>query len=188
MNENQNAINKRHGDIERLNRINFRPILQAISRPGSLHSIEFHDNSGILATAMLLLYPSIYFYSNIDISWDLIAAVTGASQGGSNTADYLFCREPCLKEIEVAKTGDTENPEKASTLLIEVNNFSSGVDVQLSGPGIKNMKQCTLPISKELITARAEKNKSFPMGIDLFFLSSKKEIMGLPRTTKVEIL
>lgn len=176
------------GDMELLNRENFRPMLQAMSRPGTPQSFNLLNGSEIMAAAALLLYPEVNFHSTIPLDWSLIEAITGSTSTTIPQADYLFCSEPCHSLLEEAKCGTASEPEGGATMIIEVTDFSSGTPVLLSGSGINGQKHQTLPVSAAFLKLRGEKNRHFPVGIDLFFLSNTKEVMGLPRSTTVEIL
>jgi alpha-D-ribose 1-methylphosphonate 5-triphosphate synthase subunit PhnH len=43
-------------------------------------------------------------------------------------------------------------------------------------------------VSQDFIAALQKKNSSFPMGIDLFFVDNDNMLLGLPRTTCIEVM
>lgn len=109
-------------------------------------------------------------------------------RSGAAVADYLFFDDPSLQGLRGAKTGDSRNPESSATLLFRCQDLHRGSRVQLSGPGINGSIETLLPVSRSFLDLRAVKNRHFPNGVDCFFLSEQKEVMGIPRSTAVKIL
>lgn len=175
-------------DMEKLNRNNFRSLLQALSRPGTEHPLSPLYGSLTMAAASLLLYPEVTFFEDVDADWPLIQALTGSVRNEVETADYLFFDDPSLQGLWSAKTGDSRNPESSATLLIRCPELHTGSRVVLSGPGIDGCLETILPVSRSFLDLRAVKNRHFPSGVDCFFLSDTKEVMGVPRSTVVKIL
>lgn len=174
-------------DMERLNRENFRSMMNALSRPGSVEKIEPLFDSNLLAIANTLLYAEVsYFYRGSE-DFELINAVTNAKDSNESEADYLFCDSIDEKLLDVGKIGTMKDPEFSSTYIFKCSDFS-GVNVKLSGPGIDGSYEIKLPVTKEFIKKFNEKNSDFPMGNEVFFINDNSEILGLSRTTKMEIL
>lgn len=186
--KNTISVDIAQGDTERLNRQNFRPLLQALALPGSLEPFHGLYDSPMMAAASLLLYPEVTYHSNIVMDWSLIEAITGTTTDSGPHADYLFCGEAGQTFLEQAKSGSAADPEIGATLLIAIPDFSGGTAVQLTGPGVDGRLQCRLPVSSDFLQLRRDKNRHFPIGVDIFFLSDTKEVMGLPRSTMVDIL
>lgn len=175
-------------EIDRANRENFRSCLQALSRPGSVQNIHAIFDSEMMAMASVLLYAEVSYYCDNTLDLELINALCGADKTGKEEADYLFFSGPEPIHLQEAKVGSAESPEFGATLIFSCSSFyEGGTKVILSGPGINKEKTLQLPVSKLFLDTLAEKNSSFPMGVDLFLISSKGELLGLPRTTHVEV-
>ena len=175
-------------NIERLNRENFRSCLEVLARPGSVYQIQPLDNSVMMAMASALLFPEVSFYQETDGDWPMIKAITGSVEAKKQHADYLFLDRADHDILTEVKYGDQFNPEYGATLFFRCESFEKGCPVVLQGSGIREKHKMTLPVSPAFLHQLAEKNRHFPLGVDLFFLSGNNRICGLPRTTHVELL
>lgn len=175
-------------NVELLNRINFRSCLNAMARPGTVFPIEPFFHSAMMALASVLLYPEVRFFQQADGDWTMIKAMTGTTEVKESEADYLFLDQPDPDILTASQHGDQQNPERSATLVCSCDSFANGNPVLLKGPGIQGSKRTTLPVPPVFLQRLAEKNKDFPLGIDLFFLSLDNTVCALPRTTSVELL
>jgi alpha-D-ribose 1-methylphosphonate 5-triphosphate synthase subunit PhnH len=174
-------------DIEKLNRDNFKSIMNALSMPGNIEKIEPLFESNLLAVANCLLYSEVNYFYNGNEEFDLIDAITNASKSSENEADYIFCDEINEYLFNKAKIGTSKDPEFSGTLIYKCKDFD-GLKVKLSGPGINKEKIVNLPIDKSFIEFFNEKNSFFPLGNEVFFLNENAQIIALSRTTKVEVI
>lgn len=180
-------------DIDRANRENFRSCLQALSRPGEIQRIIPVFDSGLLAMSSVLLYAEVTYYCDDTLNFDLIHAICGSEKTEKTRADYLFFHNPESNHLIDAKVGTAESPEFGATLVFGCKEFKqtddrSSTAVVLSGPGIKDSRQLHLPADRKFIETLRSKNSFFPMGIDLFFVSTDHKLLGIPRTTNIEVL
>lgn len=174
-------------DIEKINRTNFRSCLTALSRPGKLCQLQPLFGSGLQAMASLLLYSEVSYHYEGELDFQVVAALTGSKMEAIETADYLFLDGPKTSVLHAAKTGTAENPETGASLLLGCRDLREGNEVLLSGPGINGNLAAQLPVDKEFIQYLQEINSSFPTGLDLFFIDQENKILGLPRTTRIEV-
>ncbi len=180
---------KSQHDTEKANRENYRSSLQALSRPGEVQPILPLFGSGLLAMASVLLYAEVSYYSQPSIEFSLLRALCGAQPAEPEEADYLFFARPHHDHLREAKVGTPESPESGATLLFGCPRLDAGgTRVNLTGPGIEGSTTRNLPVSEEFLEALKEKNSSFPMGIDLFFIGDDNTLLGLPRTTCIEVI
>lgn len=174
-------------DIEKLNRDNFKSIMNALAMPGNIEKIKPFYDSNILAVANCLLYSEVsYFYEGKE-DFDLVDAITNANKTNESRADYIFCDELNDFLLNKAKIGTSMEPEFSGTLIYKCKDFE-GLKVKLSGPGIDKEKILSLPIDKSFVEFFNEKNSYFPLGNEVFFLSEDSQIVALSRTTKVEVI
>lgn len=174
-------------DIEKINRDNFKSIMNVLSMPGKVEKIEPLFKSTFLALANTLLYSEVsYFYDGKE-EFSLIDAITNAKKEDETQSDYIFCDEINEFLFNKAKMGTPKDPEFSGTLIFKCKDFK-GLNVRLSGPGINKSKDVTLPVDKSFIKFFNEKNSSFPLGNEVFFLSEKGKVLALSRTTKIEVI
>lgn len=176
-------------DIEQINRLNFRASLEALSRPGQIQKVQPLFESTLQAMASLLLYSEVSYWYRGDEDFQMIQAVCGAQQAPQTSADYLFYDFPDKEAVSLAKGGSSENPEMGATLIFKCDlHDAGGTALRLSGPGIKKATHATLPVDTSFIEELKVKNEVFPMGVDLFFISEKGQLLGIPRTTQIEVV
>ncbi len=174
-------------DIEKLNRDNFKSIMNALAMPGNIEKIESFYDSSLLAVANCLLYSEVSYFYEGNEEFDLVDAITNATKTDECEADYIFCDELNDFLLNKAKIGTSMEPEFSGTLIYKCKDFE-GLKVKLSGPGIDKEKILSLPIDKSFVEFFNEKNSYFPLGNEVFFLSEDSQIVALSRTTKVEVI
>ncbi|CAM2183721.1 alpha-D-ribose 1-methylphosphonate 5-triphosphate synthase subunit PhnH [Paraburkholderia sacchari] len=92
-----------------------------------------------------------------------------------------------LPPLDTFACGTPESPEQAATVFVRVDALTDGPPVTLRGPGIEST--CTVApagVPARFWQERAELAPLFPCGIDFYFVCGAR-IMGLPRTTRVEV-
>lgn len=175
-------------DIERINRVNFRSSLEALARPGQVQEVQPLFDSTLQAMASVLLYSEVSYCYQGQEDFQMIQAICGAGSVGAAEADYLFFDQPDVDFLYHAKTGTAEKPEHSATLIFKCATLEGkGIQVNLSGPGIETICSTTLPVDGQFLQQLKIKNETFPMGVDVFFISEQGQLLGLPRTTQIEV-
>lgn len=87
-----------------------------------------------------------------------------------------------------AHRGTDERPEDGATVIVVVDRSAAPTaSVRLTGPGVDGSLDVRLPLSAGAIEARAEACADWPRGIDIVFVVPGPAVIGLPRTTRVEV-
>ena len=176
-------------NIERANRTNFRSCLEALSRPGKPQNIEPLFNSPLLGLASVFLYAEVSHHYDGTLDFEVIRALCGSPQRSAEMADYLFYESAEPEMLDKLKFGTPENPEDGATLTCQIcDEKSPSTPVKMSGPGINGHLTTTLPLQVTFLQRLMEKNTHFPLGIDLFIISNGNMLIGIPRTTRIEVL
>jgi len=174
-------------DIEKLNRDNFKSLMNVLSMPGKIEQIKPLFDSNLLAIASTLLYSEVaYFYEGLE-EISLIEAITGSKKDSANCAEYIFCDEISESLFAGAQKGTSKDPEFSSTLIFKCTSFDSGLKVVLEGPGINVKKEVFLPVDESFVKVFNEKNSTFPLGNEIIFLNNEGFVMALSRTTKIKV-
>ncbi len=85
------------------------------------------------------------------------------------------------------RQGTHEYPDRSTTLILQVEKLHNDGPWHLSGPGIDGSRQVGIDGLSGHWPAWLEANRAaFPLGIDLL-LTDGNSLMGLPRTTNVEM-
>lgn len=174
-------------DIEEINRENFKSLKTALTYPGSIKTLEPLFGSPFLATASVLLFNEVSFYYSGSEDMESIEVITNAQSASPKEADYIFSDTIDEALLEEAKVGNYLSPDFSATLLFKCDSLDV-TEVELSGPGIDKSKKVTLPCSQTFIEKLMEKNSDYPLGVEVFFISKSRELMGISRTTKIKAL
>lgn len=166
----------------------FRAVLEAMSRPGSAHPVTGAQPPaplGVAAGAVALtlcdhdtpvwLAPSHATREVLD--W--FAFHTGAPMASRTEARFAFGTWADMDPVTDFAIGTPEYPDRSATLVVEVPEL--GTAHRLTGPGIRDVAQVTVPDPAAFRTNRA----LFPLGWDAI-LTCGDQLAGLPRTTTVE--
>lgn len=185
------------------NQKNYRSLLDAMSRPGRVVRLEVLNANSPLAGAMALgecLLDNEVSLCVIGsngaqaLQTDLVAA-TQARTEPLTLADFVFVLGGRSQGgARLAKRGSLESPEDGATLVYcmdsELEDETGRLRIHLTGPGIPGqegivpqMRGIAVEEFKELM----EVNAGYPLGVDLFFVRPNGELMGLPRSTSIQV-
>ena len=168
----------------------FRIILEAISNPGRMLSIEelakkmYGENRAFLAIAMTLLDNEVGFHAfeNEELAKN-ISLLTLSKEVALEKADFVFVENE--RELEQAfseaKIGTLVDPHKSATLIIRVQNEKNN-EITICGAGID--KHLTIRVSDMVVKAmrlRDMQNYEYPQGIDMMFVTEDMQLFCTPR-------
>ena len=81
--------------------------------------------------------------------------------------------------------GTASYPGRSATLLLPVNDFTSGRTLTLMGPGIEtSVSIAPAGLPEDFVAAMVENAALFPLGFDVILVCAS-EIIALPRTTRI---
>ncbi|MBL4929255.1 phosphonate C-P lyase system protein PhnH [Fuscibacter oryzae] len=167
----------------------FRAALTALSRPGTIVTVEgghgpapLSPAAAILALTLLDGTTPVHLAGGHDAPAlrDWLAFHTGAPVVGAEGAAFAIGTWAALQPIPRFAIGTAEYPDRAATLIIEMPALTA-TGPRLSGPGIDGTAQLSLPEAAAFRANRA----LFPLGFDCF-LTCGSHLAGLPRSTIVE--
>ena len=176
----------------------FRAVLDALARPGRIRAMT------VPLTAPAPLSPAATALALTLFDHDTPVWLDAGAGAGDVPGFLAFhCGCPLVDETERATfavistpaampplhgfaIGEDRYPETSATLVIEVPSLAGGPMVSLSGPGIATTARIApggLP--ERFWTQMAENRALFPLGVDVI-LTAGEQVLGLPRTVKVE--
>jgi alpha-D-ribose 1-methylphosphonate 5-triphosphate synthase subunit PhnH len=183
----------------------FRALLDALSRPGSLVSIDaalpgnHAMRDGLAGRVPLAAFASllaltdystpVYLASEDRAFSDALRFHANAPLTGECEKASFAYIDDCRKMPSLASfsQGEPETPEDSATLFIRVESLTDGELSTWSGPGIEGESKVRVQgLSREFWRERAELTAQFPCGIDCYLVAGGA-IVGLPRTTHVEV-
>ncbi len=173
----------------------FLALLWALSNPGQIQSLPDADDA-LSSIGEALVDLETTFYST-DSALIARLARTGARQVSSRQARYQFypvLRPDDLQIIETAPTGTQTYPDDSATIVIgcRFGRWLAGTDerritLSLSGPGVNRASKLEVAGIPHAFWWLREGAIRYPLGWDLF-LVSENQVVGIPRTTVVEVL
>jgi alpha-D-ribose 1-methylphosphonate 5-triphosphate synthase subunit PhnH len=170
--------------------INFRMLLEAMSRPGTAQTLSVTPQAGPVALAVLatLLDGAVSLADPHELLREEDWAMLQSKQKPATEAEYLICNGAIAPDF-TPMLGTLQSPEQSATIVLAVASLDEGdTNLRLSGAGIAETKECSLRgLHPEWLNRREEWVCTFPLGVDLI-LVDEHEIMAIPRTSKVEVL
>ncbi|GAB3759380.1 phosphonate C-P lyase system protein PhnH [Microlunatus parietis] len=185
----------------------FRACLGALSRPGSLQRLPADElPAGVPAAALvpLALTDLMAPLAGLGRAAGLarrIATATGAQYVEPEQARFAVALDDDHEELSGLPVGSTWSPEFGALLSQRVEALrqaqgaalrqaqgAEAIELTLSGPGIKGTTMITVAgLSRDFFAARADLTAAFPTGIDLVLITDYRTMIGIPRTTRIEV-
>jgi alpha-D-ribose 1-methylphosphonate 5-triphosphate synthase subunit PhnH len=177
----------------------FRAIMDALARPGTVQAIVFDATPPapltpeLAAVALTLcdhdtpvwLDPALL---EADAVCEWLAFHTGAplTTEPTDAAFALVSNADLLPSFERFAQGTDEYPDRSTTIALALPSLTGGAALTLRGPGIKG-EAVIAPsgVPEDFLAQRADNKARFPRGTDLLLLAAG-QVIGLPRTTRVE--
>ena len=175
----------------------FRVLLQALSHPGEIFILFPPDpGQGLYLMLQTLLDHEVGFTvigPNGDSFAGLVRDLTRSPLTGVRAADFIIITHGGSRgKILEAKRGTLEYPDQGATIIYLVESLgqkeNDGVRVRLQGPGVKKEIMAVINgLAVDEVLDLKKINQEFPLGVDCFFLDRAGRVMGLPRSTNLEV-
>lgn len=169
----------------------FRGLLEALAHPGQPYqtNIQLTSPSGLTPICAAVCLTLLDLETTVWLQPDLPAAVedwlrfhTGCRFTDPKAATFAVIGDAFSQpELKAFNGGSAADPEQSTTLLIQVEDFTSGSAQQLSGPGILGSVSLAPKLPETFWSQRND--SAYPQGIDCFLLT-QQSIVGLPRTVR----
>ncbi len=175
----------------------FRAALDVLSRPGTVGEIALsidlprglHVAAG--ATLLALLDQDTRLWLSPSVPPDVARYLrfhTSCEQAVELAqADFALIAHPGeLPPLAAFAQGTADFPDRSTTIVLQVSSFMEGERYVLSGPGIAGRSVITVPgLDADFGAGWNARRRSLPCGVDLF-LAAGNQLVGLPRTTRIE--
>jgi len=180
----------------------FRTLLDALARPGTIGTIDAPlpaaagddpVRAGLAAFASLLTlcdYATPVWLAQPDAGLEAALRFHADAPIAATAADAAFAYvhdAAALPPLDTFQPGTPESPETSATVFVRVDALTGGTPLTLSGPGIDGTTRIApVGLPARFWSERAAFASLFPCGPD-FYLVCGAALVGLPRTTHVEV-
>ena len=175
----------------------FRHVLDALSRPGRLFTLQAHTGvcgvGSAMAQVLLALTDDdtpVWWQQPDTATAQWLRFHTGApiSENPATAVFAVSCCTAGLPALDRFAAGTADAPEHSTTLLIEVPSLEAGPGVEWRGPGIADVQMVRIAgLPDGFWTQWQANHAAFPQGVDIVFTCANA-VLGLPRTTRVRRL
>lgn len=172
-------------DVEAQSRETFLALMWALSYPGRVYQLpESGESFALIAEALLDLETS---YFTPDELLQPVLAHTGAHERSALEASYHFyaqVMDTTLTHIKEASVGTMLYPDTGTTLVIGCR-IGGSSELVFSGPGVNGQQAVQVGSLPDAFWEVRDLACKFPLGWDVFLVDGK-QVVGLPRSTRLE--
>lgn len=163
----------------------FEALMWALSRPGTVQHLPPSGLSGMTGIAEALIDRECRVFCD-DAALMAQVASFGAALVPVALADHVFLSMADPEKLAQVPVGSDLYPDAGATVVMTAR-FGTGQRLRLTGPGIETSTEILVAdIEPGVWPLRAARCR-YPAGFDLFLVSGA-QIIGLPRSTQIEVL
>jgi alpha-D-ribose 1-methylphosphonate 5-triphosphate synthase subunit PhnH len=173
----------------------FRSVMEAMARPGTILAIAGLARaprplglaSAAVALTLLDYETPVWLDPGLAQSSEVAAWLrfhTGAplADDPGKAAFGIIADPPRMPSFEVFSQGSMEYPDRAATLILQVESLSDKGGFCLSGPGIRGSRALLAsPLPADFPARMRANGAQFPRGLDII-LASQTMLAALPRS------
>ena len=173
----------------------FKGLLEALAHPGQIYSptVTLNPPDGLtpmcaaVCLTLMDLETTVWLQPSLPNSVKYWLRFHTGCRFSDSPAAATFAvisdafSQPDLKSFS---WGSAEDPEKSTTLLIQVEDLDSGKAQQLNGPGILRSVALAPALPETFWQQWASNHSAYPQGVDCF-LFTQRSVVGLPRTVRI---
>lgn len=169
-------------DFEAQTNATYEALMWALSRPGKPRQLPQPGQAGIITT---LIDRECAIYTDDD-ELRAVANQAGAHLVAAAQADHLFLTSvPDPAFLRDLRQGSDMYPEDGATLVIPAS-FAGANNLRLTGPGVDGEVAVSVDVPPAIWAARQQIMR-YPMGFEIFLVDGD-QVIGVPRTTEIEVL
>lgn len=171
----------------------FRAVLEAMSRPGRIASIDRPPEAP--APLMPAAAAALLTLADIDTPvWsdagERVAAWLGFHAGcpivPAPRAARFALATGAVPMLDALDPGTEEEPQLSATLILQVAALEAGSGWHLTGPGIEHAHHLRVTgLPEDFLTQWRAQRRHFPCGVDVILCAGTR-LAALPRTVQIE--
>jgi alpha-D-ribose 1-methylphosphonate 5-triphosphate synthase subunit PhnH len=162
----------------------FEALMWALSRPGDIRDMP---EAGLVPVIEALVDLECAVFADAPDLRAEVAATGALLVDDLSQADHVFLSslEGLESRLTSLRCGSALYPDDGAT-LVAVARHGTGQRLRLSGPGVDGVTEISLGVSPGFWALR-DMLCAYPEGFDVFFVDGRS-VIGIPRSTKVEVL
>ena len=173
----------------------FRQVLDALCRPGSVRTLSLDDHPEGVGQAMGAIALTLFDYdtpiwmsegsANEAVAQWLRFHCNCPMTSQPGEAAFALCTKPDqAPSLSSFAQGDTQYPDRSTTLIYEVDAITGGDTITLHGPGIEStVTIAPQGLPTDFWSQWDENAGQFQLGVDVL-LTAGNQLLGLPRTSR----
>ena len=161
----------------------FEALLWALSRPGQVKALP-EPGETLVIEALIDRECRVH---SADPALLPRVMQTGAEVAEIDQADHVFLGS--LRDADVLKSlsmGSDLYPDDGATVVVRAQ-FGTGQRLRLTGPGIEGQVELRVSGLPEGFWETRSAVMRYPMGFEIFLIDGA-DVLGIPRSTQVEVL
>ena len=176
----------------------FRKVMDATARPGSIHSVGAMASAPVpLAQAAAAIALTLFDHdtpvwldaplaaSEDVVTWLRFQTGCPIVADPGESAFALVSDVAALPPFAAFACGTPDYPDRSTTLILQLPTLTGGVELSLSGPGIRGTAALHAGgLPEDFVERNAANRALFPLGVDLLLVTAS-DVAALPRTTIV---
>jgi alpha-D-ribose 1-methylphosphonate 5-triphosphate synthase subunit PhnH len=166
----------------------FDGLLDAMSRPGTVHEIPSPADHAVVAT---LVDHEVTLATEDDRLTDALAGQGRLEGAPPATADIVHARDHTGWDVRECKRGTLVEPSQGATVVYRVDTLAAddigdGTTLTLTGSGIDGTTTLTVALPESELSALAAAQADYPRGVDAIFATADR-VAAVPRSTSMEV-
>ncbi|HLN11310.1 MAG TPA: phosphonate C-P lyase system protein PhnH [Xanthobacteraceae bacterium] len=177
----------------------FRAVMDALARPGRMQTLPqlsgppapLSAAAGALVLALADHDTPVWLDPPLAAAADVAAWLrfhTGAPVASDPVrAAFALVADPlCVPPFSAFALGTPEYPDRSTTVVLQVERFTDGPVLTLTGPGIAGSREfCASPLPDDFAERLIGNRALFPRGIDVLLVTAD-QVAALPRSVRVQ--
>lgn len=176
----------------------FRSLLDCLANPGKVLSLQepaaVAAGAGVVALALADLDTPVSVVGDEELAAE-VSESTRAPLVPVGEARLVALVQPTAELVRQCPKGTPLAPEQGAQIgmgcirLAASQGGDGAVVLQLRGPGVDGTRRVSVEgIGREVFEVLATSNSAFPVGIDTWLVDHEGRVVGLPRSTTIEVI
>ncbi|WP_254761721.1 phosphonate C-P lyase system protein PhnH [Natrinema marinum] len=165
----------------------FDGLLEAMSRPGTVHAVPTPADYAVVAT---LVDHEVTLATDDEMLRDALADQGRFEGAPREEADIVHAREYTGWDVRDCERGSLTEPSDGATVVYRVDaleDTDDGPTLSLSGPGVDGTAPLSVALPEAELSALAAAQSDYPRGVDAVF-ATEDRVAALPRSVTMEVV